>query len=66
MTRTTDWFKSSYSAGASNACVEVRISPRGIDVRDSMNPTSTNLAFSGTEWQAFLTSWALGGGTHKQ
>ncbi|ASU84017.1 DUF397 domain-containing protein [Nocardiopsis gilva YIM 90087] len=56
MRHTTGWFKSSYSAGGSNACVEVRISREGIDVRDSVNPTRSTLAFSDAEWRAFLTT----------
>ncbi|CAM4249554.1 DUF397 domain-containing protein [Nocardiopsis rhodophaea] len=66
MTCTRRWFKSSYSASASDACVEARISPTLIDIRDSMNPAGPVLTFNGVEWQAFLTSWALGGGTHRQ
>lgn len=36
--RDTGWFKSSHSGGASDACVEVRITGEVAQVRDSKNP----------------------------
>ena len=34
----TGWFKSSRSAANSDACVEVRLTERGVSVRDSKDP----------------------------
>ncbi|CAM3934999.1 DUF397 domain-containing protein [Nocardiopsis gilva] len=61
MRHASDWLKSSYSAGASNACVEVCISPRRIDLRDSTHPTGPVLTFDDVEWNAFLRGQAVTG-----
>ncbi|ACU34863.1 DUF397 domain-containing protein [Actinosynnema pretiosum subsp. pretiosum] len=50
------WFKSSYSGGANNECVEVRfgaVSGEHIGVRDSKSPES-RLSFSSAAFSAFL------------
>lgn len=54
------WFKSSYSAG-SGECVEVAFVQQGhVGVRDSKNPTSPALVFTGSEWAAFTERVAGG------
>ncbi|HEY6107626.1 MAG TPA: DUF397 domain-containing protein [Gemmatimonadales bacterium] len=47
-----EWFKSSYSAESAN-CVEVRLVPEGIAVRDSKNPGPV-LTFSLAAWRDFI------------
>ena len=49
-----DWRKSSYSGSQGGACIEVATSPAAIHVRDSKDPQGPSLAFSPTEWSAFL------------
>ncbi|WP_046470220.1 DUF397 domain-containing protein [Allosalinactinospora lopnorensis] len=56
MRRATSWFKSGYSSGASNNCVETRIAHKNVDVRDSAHPQGTTLTFDSTAWRAFLGS----------
>ncbi|RNL83639.1 DUF397 domain-containing protein [Halostreptopolyspora alba] len=54
MRHDTDWFKSSHSAGASNACVEARITPMDVHVRDSTHPHGAVLTVDTPAWWAFL------------
>lgn len=57
---TTGWRKSSYS-GAENACVEVAdFDEDGRAVRDSQDPTSPALIFTGAEWVEFTTGVCAG------
>jgi hypothetical protein len=52
------WFKSSYSGGANNECVEVRFGALRVEpvgVRDSKNE-SLKLAFSSAAFNAFRAS----------
>ncbi|WP_433274838.1 DUF397 domain-containing protein [Actinosynnema sp. CS-041913] len=56
MRHDTDWFKSSYSAAASNSCVEVRLTGSQAGVRDSKNPAGPRLSVSGKGWAAFTTA----------
>ncbi|CAM4001214.1 DUF397 domain-containing protein [Kibdelosporangium persicum] len=62
MIRDTGWFKSSYSAGASDNCVEVRVTECTTSVRDTKNrssrldvPTAAWLAFIAAELRGFET-----------
>jgi hypothetical protein len=55
MTRDTGWFKSSYSAGGSESCVEVWIAD-SIGVRDSKNRDGGALWLTPTAWGAFLAA----------
>lgn len=51
---TETWHKSSYSTGGNANCVECRSDQDRVLVRDSQHPAKGHLAFSGTEWAAFL------------
>lgn len=50
------WFKSSYSAAASDNCVEVRLSPGRIGVRDSKDRSGPALAIPSAAWSSLLTA----------
>jgi hypothetical protein len=52
--RDTGWFKSTYSSGGSNACVEVRFREAAVGVRDSKNVTGPQLEVRAGAWRAFL------------
>jgi hypothetical protein len=55
---TTDlaWFKSSYSSGDGDNCVEVATCPTTVHVRDSKRPQDARLALAPTAWSAFVAS----------
>jgi hypothetical protein len=53
------WRKSSRS-GAAGHCVEVAFVGQATAVRDSKNPDSPPLIFTGDEWDAFLEGAANG------
>ena len=53
-TRDRAWFKSSFSGGACNNCVEIALLPGEIAVRDSKDRQGPVLVFTPAEWQAFL------------
>ncbi|UWE12235.1 DUF397 domain-containing protein [Actinacidiphila bryophytorum] len=48
------WRKSSYSSGSSGDCVEVATCPEVVHVRDSKDKEGPQLAFTPTEWSAFV------------
>lgn len=48
------WFKSSYSAAASDNCVEVRFAVEGVGVRDSKHRSAGAHWVSGGTWQTFV------------
>ncbi|MEW2548601.1 DUF397 domain-containing protein [Streptomyces sp. NPDC047002] len=48
-----NWFKSSYSGGGGDNCVEVAVTPRAVHVRDSKDTRITPLAVSPAAWSAF-------------
>ncbi|MCX2922809.1 DUF397 domain-containing protein [Streptomyces sp. NEAU-W12] len=53
---TTDqlrWFKSSYSGGEGDNCVEVAVRPEAIHIRDSKDKRIRPLAVAPTAWAAF-------------
>jgi hypothetical protein len=51
----TSWFKSSFSGGGNDQCVECRIvAGSGVLVRDSKCPSVAPIRFTSTEWLAFL------------
>lgn len=52
------WFKSSYSGGDGDSCVEIATCPDAVHVRDSKDKQGPQLAFSPTAWAAFVTHTA--------
>ncbi|MBP2325468.1 hypothetical protein JOF56_005853 [Kibdelosporangium banguiense] len=50
----TGWFKSSYSGGGNENCVEVRITSRAVSVRDSKNRLQPGFTVGAAEWRTFL------------
>ncbi|MEV6486238.1 DUF397 domain-containing protein [Streptomyces sp. NPDC051576] len=48
------WFKSSYSDGAGQNCVEAALRTPDIAIRDSKNPTGSALLLPATAWAPFL------------
>ncbi|CAL9405229.1 hypothetical protein SUDANB145_01546 [Streptomyces sp. enrichment culture] len=51
-----DWYKSSYSGGGGDNCVEVAVSPGTVLVRDSKDTARQPLAVSLIAWAAFTES----------
>lgn len=49
------WFKSSYSSGSGDSCVEVATAPGVVHVRDSKDEQSPELTLSPTSWSHFLS-----------
>lgn len=49
-----NWRKSSYSNKQGGDCVEVAVTRGQVLVRDSKNPEAARLAFTASEWTAFL------------
>jgi Domain of unknown function (DUF397) len=47
------WFKSSYSGGGGDNCVEVAMTPQAVHVRDSKDTRTMPLTVSATAWSAF-------------
>ena len=54
--RDTGWFKSSYSAGSNDACVEVRLTASAVGIRDSKNPQGPALRVPLARWNDFLAT----------
>jgi len=48
------WFKSSYSGGDGNECVEVATCPHAVLVRDSKDAQGPRLALSPAAWADFV------------
>jgi Domain of unknown function (DUF397) len=56
--KTTDklhWFKSSYSGGDGDNCVEIALHPDGIHIRDSKDPSIAQLIMTPRAWSVFAT-----------
>ncbi|MDB1088771.1 DUF397 domain-containing protein [Streptomyces sp. ACA25] len=49
------WFKSSYSGGGGDNCIEVAVRPETVLVRDSKDTERPSLAVSRDAWSAFTT-----------
>jgi hypothetical protein len=55
------WFKSSFSPGNGNGCIEVAFLPDGtVGVRDTKDRTRPALTVSPAAWSAFLTATGTG------
>jgi hypothetical protein len=52
--RRTGWAKSSFSNSSRPNCVEVKLLPGGVLVRDSKSPAGPWLLFTHAEWDAFI------------
>ncbi|KAA2250140.1 DUF397 domain-containing protein [Solihabitans fulvus] len=52
--REIGWFKSSYSGGGNDQCVECRIAEDAVGVRDSKNRRGPAFAFGSVAWRAFI------------
>ncbi|SFY50437.1 DUF397 domain-containing protein [Streptomyces sp. F-1] len=50
----TGWFKSSYSGGTNDDCVEIASGHTTVPVRDSKNVTGPALLVSSGGWAAFI------------
>ncbi|URN15621.1 MULTISPECIES: DUF397 domain-containing protein [Streptomyces] len=48
-----NWFKSSYSGGEGDNCVEVAARPEAVHVRDSKDTNTRPLTVTPTAWTAF-------------
>jgi hypothetical protein len=57
---TGSWFKSSYSGGEGNECVEVADLHSQVLVRDSKDPHGPVLSFPAGAWTAFVTDVKTG------
>ncbi|WP_214408156.1 DUF397 domain-containing protein [Pseudonocardia lacus] len=56
-----NWHKATFSGGANGGCVEVATIPGYIGVRDTkLGERSPVLAFTPTEWKAFLSGVRAG------
>lgn len=53
-TNRLDWRVSTYTAAEGN-CVEVAAASRNVHVRDTKDRKGPALAFTGDQWDAFLT-----------
>ncbi|MDX3090698.1 DUF397 domain-containing protein [Streptomyces sp. ME02-6978a] len=55
MSTTTElnWFKSSYSGGDGDNCVEVAVRPEAVHIRDSKDKRIRPLVVTPTAWMAF-------------
>ncbi|MFE2061972.1 DUF397 domain-containing protein [Streptomyces sp. NPDC059467] len=48
------WFKSSYSGNEGGECLEAATTHAAVHIRDSKDPARGQLAFSPSEWAAFI------------
>ncbi|MEU3529501.1 DUF397 domain-containing protein [Streptomyces sp. NPDC038707] len=48
-----DWFKSSYSGGDGDNCVEIALSPGTVHIRDSKDKDIRPLVVTPAAWTAF-------------
>ncbi|MDT0380455.1 DUF397 domain-containing protein [Streptomyces sp. DSM 42041] len=57
------WFKSSYSGGSGDSCVEVAGAPGAVHVRDSKSAGGPELGFDPGSWAAFVNFAVASGET---
>ncbi|MFF4605359.1 DUF397 domain-containing protein [Streptomyces sp. NPDC001339] len=55
------WFKSSYSSGSGDDCIEIAACPTTIHIRDSKDKDGPQLAVRAESWAAFVTYAAAQG-----
>ena len=55
-----EWFKSTYSGGSDDNCVEVAIIGDVVATRDSKDPNNNVQVYSLTEWRAFTAGVRAG------
>jgi hypothetical protein len=55
----TGWFVSSYSGAGNETCVEVRIRPTAVGVRDAKNRTGGTVWLHPRAWTKFLAQAAF-------
>ncbi|WP_445523902.1 DUF397 domain-containing protein [Streptomyces cyslabdanicus] len=60
MSTELSWYKSSYSGGDGDNCVEVALRPDSVHIRDSKDKGIRPLVVTPTTWAAF-TALAAGG-----
>ncbi|MEV0006964.1 DUF397 domain-containing protein [Streptomyces sp. NPDC051840] len=48
------WFKSSYSSGSGDSCVEVALTPAEVQVRDSKVEEGPRLSLAPSAWACFV------------
>ncbi len=49
------WFKSSYSSGSGDDCVEVATCPNSVHIRDSKDKQGPQLALTPAAWTDFVS-----------
>ncbi|WP_229871977.1 DUF397 domain-containing protein [Streptomyces longisporoflavus] len=54
------WYKSSYSDGTGNNCIEAAELPTRVGVRDSKDKKGPALVFPHNSWRSFVTSVRTG------
>ncbi|MET9290789.1 DUF397 domain-containing protein [Streptomyces sp. NPDC003077] len=48
------WYKSSYSGGGGNSCVEIARLSKGVEIRDSKDAAGPALRVQASAWAAFV------------
>ncbi|MCX5417170.1 DUF397 domain-containing protein [Streptomyces sp. NBC_00059] len=54
------WFKSSYSSGSGDSCIEVAVASETVHVRDSKVEEGPRLSLAPASWARFVTYAAAG------
>ncbi|MFG2432088.1 DUF397 domain-containing protein [Streptomyces sp. NPDC048590] len=54
------WFKSSYSSGSGDSCIEVALAPEAVHVRDSKDEGGPRLSLTPAAWARFVIHAAAG------
>lgn len=56
----TGWFKSTFSGGSDDNCVEVNHGADHVEVRHSKHPDGPTITYTPDEWTAFLNGAKAG------
>lgn len=51
----SSWYKSSYSSGSGNSCVEIANLVDGVGIRDSKQKQGPALVVTSAAWSSFIT-----------